>query len=330
MDRPKTQALTKRPEVPVALPALLERAGPNAQEHFLEYFAVRIRNKNTRTAYMHAVGRFLNWCEGRNIGDLREITPMAVAAYIEQHPGSAPTVKQHLAALRMCFDWLVTAHVLERNPAHSVKGPSHSVKKGKTPVLTAEETKRLLESIELVRKDGSPCPLGLRDRALIGLMVHSFARISAALGMHVEDFFAERGLKWFRLHEKGGKRHEVPAHHKAVEFLEAYLAFAGISGARGTPLFRAVARNQREYTDRRLTASVVWRMIGRRALVVGLPAGVCCHTFRATGITAYLQGGGSLENAQQIAGHAEPQTTKLYDRRNDELTADEIERIHIY
>jgi integrase len=184
----------------VALPSLIEREAPPARARFLEFFAARIRNPNTRAAYMHAGGRFLSWCEEHGLAALSEITPMAVAAYIESHPGAAPTVKQHLAAIRMCFDWLVTAQVMPANPAHAVKGPSHVVARGKTSVLSAEEAKLLLDAIPMRNKAGAPCPAGLRDRALIGLMVHSFARISAALGMDVEDYYVERGRRWFRLY----------------------------------------------------------------------------------------------------------------------------------
>jgi site-specific recombinase XerC len=90
---------------------------------------------NTREAYARAVGHFLAWCEGKGSRDLRAITPVVVAAYIEQLLVSKPTVKQHLSAIRRCFDWLVTGGALEANPAASVRGPKYVIKKGKTPVL---------------------------------------------------------------------------------------------------------------------------------------------------------------------------------------------------
>lgn len=305
-----------------AVPALVAGAGPDASRRFLEFFAATIRNPNTRAAYARALGQFFAWCEYRGVERLEQIEPIVVAAYIGKHPGSAPTVKQHLAAIRMCFDWLVTGQVVRENPATSVKGPKHVVTRGKTPVLGADEARQLLDSIE------TDTVVGLRDRALIGLMVYSFARVGAAVAMRTEDYYRERKRWWFRLHEKGGKHHAIPAHHNAEEYMDAYLEAGGIADAKGTPLFRTVNR-KREITDQGMSRIDVFRMIKRRAKKAGLPPEICCHTFRATGITAYLNNGGTLERAQQIAAHSSPRTTKLYDRTNDELTLDEIERIQI-
>lgn len=303
------------------LPAVIADAGERASRRFVEFFTANIRNKNTRMAYMRALGPFLSWCEARGLS-LRDIQPVHVAAYVEQHPGSKPTVKQHLAAIRMLFDWLVTGQVVPANPASSVRGPKYVVKKGKTPVLTAEQARQLLDSID------TRSIVGLRDRALIGVMVYSFARVSAVIGMRVEDYYQSGKRWWIRLHEKGGKRHEVPAHHNAEAYLDAYIEAAGIAGQKKRPLFRTINKN-RQLTESPMYRSDVLRMIKRRAEAAGLPASTCCHTFRATGITAYLENGGTIENAQAIAAHESPRTTKLYDRTKDEITLDEVERILI-
>ena len=302
---------------------MIRRAGPKAATRTLEFFIANIRNPNTRQAYAHAVERFFNWCDDRNL-QLDDITPFAVAAYIEelQRDAAAPTVKQHLAAIKMLFDWLVIGQVLPMNPAASVRGPKHVVKRGKTPVLTADQARALLDSIDTGRIDG------LRDRALIGLMVFSFARVSATVRMNVEDYYASGKRRWFRFAEKGGKQHDVPAHHSAEEYLDAYLEAAGVAGDASGPLFRTLGRN-RTLTENAMARTDVLRMIKRRALAAGLPASTCCHTFRATGITTYLSHGGTIEKAQQIAAHESIRTTKLYDRTNDEVTLDEIERIVI-
>ncbi len=304
-----------------ALPSLITREGEHAGRRFVEFFTANIRNKNTRMAYMRALAPFFEWCEGRGVG-LHDIQPVHVAAYVEQHPGSKPTVKQHLAAIRMLFDWLVTGQVVPANPAASVRGPKYVVKKGKTPVLKAEQARQLLDSID------TSTIAGLRDRALIGVMVYSFARVSAVIGMRVEDYYQNGKRWWFRLHEKGGKRHDVPAHHNAEAYVDAYLARAGITGQKKAPLFRTVNK-YRQLTESPLYRADVLRMIKRRAEAAGLPATTCCHTFRATGITAYLENGGTIENAQAIAAHESPRTTKLYDRTCDEITLDEVERILI-
>jgi integrase/recombinase XerD len=319
----------------VLVPAVIADAGDRAARRFLEFFTANIRNPNTRAAYATAVGLFMRWCEDNRLS-LHDLEPVTVSAYVEQLmlTRSAPTVKQHLAAVRMLFDWLVVGQVVPMNPAASVRGPKHVVKKGKTMVLSATQAGELLKSIPIEHVDDetgttSPLLIGLRDRALIGAMVYSFARVSAVVGMNVDDYWQNGKRCWLRLHEKGGKHHEVPAHHKAEEYLDAYLAAAGIATAGKSPLFRSVAGRSGRVTERRMSRKDALQMIKRRALAAGLPARTCCHTFRATGITAYLQNSGTLEKAQMIAAHESPRTTKLYDRTSDDITLDEIERIAI-
>ena len=319
VDRPE---IARPGAAAVVLPEVIVDAGPAAVERFLEFFAAAIANDRTRAAYGQAAGQFLGWCGARGLG-LRAIAPLHVAAYIRTHPGSVPTVKQHLAAIRALLDWLVVHQVLPVNPAASVRGPKHVVTKGATPVLTPAETRSLLDRID------TGTLVGLRDRALLSVLVYSFARVSAAVGMRRQDYFRQGTRGWLRLHEKGGKRHDVPAHHRAEEALEAYLAAAGgVDDDAKAPLFQSVDRTG-GLSGRPLGRRVVLAMIKRRAVAAGLPATTCCHTFRATGITAYLSNGGTLEHAQRIAGHASPKTTKLYDRTADTITLDEIERIVI-
>jgi integrase/recombinase XerD len=304
------------------LPPVIVRAGEAAAWRFIEFFTATIRNRNTRAAYAHAITQFFAWCELHRVFTLREINPVVIGVYIETHPAAAPTVKQHLAAIRMLFDFLVTGQILPMNPASSVRGPKHVVRRGKTPVLKTDQARTLLDSIKL------DSIVGLRDRAIIALMCFTFARVSAMVHMHTEDYYQNGKRWWVRLHEKGGKRHEVPAHHNAEAYLDEYLAAAGIRDEKKSPLFRSVDR-QRKLTENPMTRTDVLRMVKRRALEAGLPSSTCCHTFRATGITAYLENGGTIENAQAIAAHESPRTTKLYDRTSDEITLDEVERIAI-
>lgn len=314
------------------LPAVIAQAGERAGRRFVEFFTANIRNRNTRTAYARAVARFLEWCDVRRVS-LSDIEPVLVSAYIEELCGthSRPTVKQHLAAVKMLFDWLVTGGVLQFSPAASVRGPKHVVKKGTTPVLKTDEARTLLDSIQVTKKVGEhevPDIKGLRDRALIAVMVYSFARVGATLTMKVEDYYSEGRRGWFRLHEKGGKLHSVPAHHNAEAYLDAYIEAAGIAADRRGPLFRTIDKT-RKLSDRPMDPNDALRMIKERAGEAGLSPNVCNHTFRATGITAYLENGGTIEKAQQIAAHESPKTTKLYDRTSDQISLDEIERIAI-
>jgi site-specific recombinase XerD len=309
----------------MVVPGIIADAGEHATRRFLEFFAATIRNKNTRTAYLHAVSRFFAWCEHHKLGQLADIEPLHVAAYIEAlgKDFEKPTVKQHLAAIRMLFDWLVTGQVVATNPAHAVRGPKHVVKTGKTTVLDAEQARLLLDSID------TSTVVGLRDRALISVMTFAFARIGAVVAMRVEDYYPKGKRWWVRLHEKGGKRHEMPAHHNLEAYLDTYIKAASIGEFGKTPLFRSAAGRTGLLTEKPMNRIDAWRMIQRRAVDLGFRIKIGCHTFRATGITAYLEAGGTLENAQAMAAHESPRTTKLYDRIGDEITLDEVERIAI-
>src|ERR1700691_1732865 len=234
-----------------------------------------------------------------------------------------PTVKQHLAAIRMLFDWLVTGGILASKPATSVRGPKHVIKRGKTPVLTTDQARELIESLD------TSTLVGLRDRALIGVMTYAFSPIRAVVALRGEHYFANGKRWWVRLHEKGGKQHEMPAHHKLEAFLDEYIRAAGIAGDDKSPLFRSPARRTGTLAATAMHRVDAWRMVQRRAAELGMKVKIGCHTFRATGITAYLEAGGTLENAQLMAATQSPPTTKLYDRTGDEITLDEVERISI-
>jgi len=160
------------------------------------------------------------------------------------------------------------------------------------------------------------------------VMVYSFARVGATVAMNVEDIYPSDHRLWIRLHEKGGRYHEMPLHHNGEAYLRAYLEVAGIEEERKAPLFRTLDR-KREISENRLHRNDVLSMIKRRAKQAGVNPDVCCHTFRATGITEYMRNGGTLEKAQQMAAHASSRTTNMYNRVTDEVTLDEVERVVI-
>ena len=315
--------------VPVAasagLPALITAAGDQASLRFLEFFAANIRNPHTRRAYSRAVADFLTWCDAHGVASIAAVRPLHVATWIEMQTRelSAPTVKQHLAAIRHLFDWLVTGQVMPVNPAASVRGPSHVSRTGKTPVLEPAEARALIDSIDITT------PIGLRDRALIGLMVYSFARVGAALGLKVEDVFTQNRRLWVRLREKGGKAHAMPCHHNLETYLTAYIEGVGLADDPKGPLFRTIGRGTAKLTRTPLPQANAYMMIGRRAAEAGIGTKLGNHSFRATGITAYLKNGGTLEKAAAMANHASTRTTQLYDRRHDEMSLDEVERIRV-
>ncbi|WP_232283632.1 tyrosine-type recombinase/integrase, partial [Sphingomonas sp. PAMC 26617] len=282
-----------------------------------------MRNAHTRRAYARAAGEFLAWCDVRGVTSIPGVQPLHVAAWVEQLGSavSVPTVKQRLAGVHHLFDWLITGQVMATNPAASVRGPAHSVRCGKTPVLPPDEARRLLDKIDVTT------PAGLRDRAMIGLMVYSFARIGAALGMRVDDVFVQNRRLWVRLHEKGGKRHEMPCHHNLEEYLTAYLDGCQLCDDRKGPLVRTIGGGTKRLSDSPLPQANVFQMVQRRAVAAEIATAIGNHSFRATGITAYLKNGGTLERAATMANHASTRTTQLYDRRYDDVALDKVEGV---
>lgn len=294
-----------------------------AAERFWDFFTANIRNKHTRRAYYNAVCKFSEFCAELDVHDLEYVKPVHVSAYIEslQSGFAKPTIKQHLAAIRMLFDWLVIGQIIDANPAHSVRGPRHVVKKGRTPVLNREEARALLSSIDISSLKG------LRDRALIAVMIYTFARVGAVLQMDVRDYYIQGRRGWIRLHEKGGKEHEAPCVSKLETYLDEYIAAAAIADDQDGPLWRTTGRFSG--APHRMTQQDAYRMIAWRARKAGIETRIGNHSLRATGITDYLKNEGTLEHAQNMAAHSSSQTTKLYDRRNDETALDEYEKVRI-
>ena len=320
MDTPSTTSPSSSPHSypRLCLPPVIGRASASLS-FSRPPFAIR-----TRRAYARAVGDFLDWCEEHGVLSIAAVQPLHVAAWIESRTRaqSAPTVKQQLAAIRHLFDWLVVGQVVPLNPVASVRGPAHSVRKGKTPVLNPVEARTLLDSIDV------GIPVGLRDQALIGLMVYSFGRIGAALAMRVEGVLVQNRRLWVRLRERRqAARDALPSH--AGAYLHAYLDGVGIAEDAKGPLFRTIGRGTGRLTQTPLLQANAYAMVPRRALAAGIGTKTGNHSFRATGITAYLKNRGTLENAAAMANHARTRTTQLYDRRRDDISLDEVERIRV-
>ncbi len=327
------------PSSPFQPPAIIADAGSNARFAYEEFFNAEIENDHTRRAYRKAVHRFLLHCEHEGLA-LQQVTPAFVGAYIRSlqteprctrgamtatRSVSKPTKKLHLSAIRHFFDKLVVRHAVVLNPAASVRGPKHSVIEGKTPALTPDQARRVLAGIDI------STAVGLRDRAIIGVLVYTAARVGAVAKLKRGDYYPDGRQHCLRLDEKGGKSREIPVRHDLEGFVEEYLAAAGITHDAGdTPLFRTAVRRTRQLTGSGMTANDVFRMVRRRFAGAGLPAGrLTCHSFRATTITDLLEQGVPLEDVQYLAGHADPRTTRLYDRRRRQVTRNIVERISI-
>ena len=160
-------------------------------------------------------------------------------------------------------------------------------------------------------------------------MTYTFARVGAVVALTIEYYFSQKKRWWLRLREKNGKVNEMPCHHKLEEYLDAYIKDAGITNDRKGPLFRSAIGKTAQLSARPMLRGGVWRMVRRRAADGGIETAIGCHTFRATGITDYLTNGGRIEIAQRMAGHSNAKTTGLYDRRNDDVSVGEVEKIGI-
>lgn len=306
---------------PGAPPAILH-AGAAAAFAWDEFFSASIRNPHTRAAYGLAVRRFFTWLEPHPLR-IEQITPGIVGQYFSHHPGSLPTRKLHLAALRALFDLLVTRHVMVLNPATSVRGERYQVVEGKTPEISIQQARQLLASIKTVNA------VNLRDRAILGVLIYTATRAGAIAKLRLRHF-VDDGTQWnLRFEEKGGKAREIPVRHDLQQFILEYLAAAAPEQPRDLPLFRSAERRTGRLTLHPMSNVDICRMVKRRLKDAGLPTIFSPHSFRVTTVTDLLTQGVPLEDVQYLAGHADPRTTRLYDRRQKRVTRNVVERISV-
>ena len=306
-----------------ALPALIEAAGPAAAFVWEEFFRAGIRNTHTRRAYSHAVHRFLAWAESQG-HELARLTPGQVGGYLDELPGTVPTKKLHLAALRGFFDALVLRHVVILNPALSVRAERYEVIEGKTPEIAIEQARALLRSIDTSHV------VGLRDRAVIAVLIYTAARVGAVAGLRRGNLTHD-GSQWsLRFTEKRGKSREIPLRHDLQGLVLAYLDAAELLDAgKDAPLFPSAIGKTRQLAATPASAGDLGRMVKRRMKDAGLPGRLSPHSFRVTAITDLLSQGVPLEDVQYLAGHSDSRTTRLYDRRQKVVTRNVVERISV-
>ena len=299
-----------------------ESARAKTAETFLELLGARVRNPNTRSAYRVAWRTFLAFCSARQL-ELESVKAYHVGSWLDQHPGSRSTQRQHLAAVRLLFDSLMMRGVVEYNPAARARPPRLVRESSQTPVFEEAEIVAFLDSIGLNSlKD-------IRDKAIFSVLFYSWCRVSALINLTVADYYERGGTRWLRFEEKRGKEHEVPVHSKAKEAVDLWLERSYLGSTPSAPLFPSFGKNRETIELRRLDRRSVLKLVEKRAKASGILKRVCCHSFRATGVTQYMNSGGTIEIAQRIAGHTSPSTTRIYDRSGDQLTLEEIERVQI-
>ena len=307
------------PVTPRNAPAIVKAAGKSAEFAWEEFFQAEIANAQTRKNYMHAVRQFLAWVEPRNL-ELPRIAPGDVGEYLQALELATPTKKLHLAALRRFFDRLVNRHVCVINPAATVKAERHSVVEGKTPDIGPTQARSLLKSITVVD------PVGLRDRAVLAVLIYTAARVGAVAKLTMKNFVNDGSQYTLRFAEKGGKSREIPVRHDLEQFLLAYVQAANITEG---PLFRTANRKSKRLTKNPMTGIDICRMMKRHLKSAGLPGHFSPHSFRVTTVTDLLEQNVPLEDVQYLAGHADPRTTRIYDRRRRKVTRNIVERISI-
>lgn len=312
-----------------AVPQMIAAHGEAGRWCWEEFFGGRIRNANTRKTYLHAVRVFLRWCDDQGIA-LQEISPGMVGRYFDLHPGSTPTKKLHMSAIRGLFDVLVQRHVMILNPALSVRTERYSVTEGKTPEITVEQSRHLLKSIEL------HSAIDFRDRAIISMLVYTAARVGAIAKLRLGDLVDEGNHLMIRFREKGGKDRSIPARISLRAVLDDYLAILPMNGSsKDDPVFRSaigrtglLAKSPMSAMSA-MSAIDICRMVKRRLKAARLPSSASPHSFRSCTATDLLEQGVSLEDVQYLLGHSDSRVTRLYDRRQRKITRNIVERISV-
>ncbi|HVS39325.1 MAG TPA: tyrosine-type recombinase/integrase [Gemmataceae bacterium] len=300
-------------------PAIVRHAGDSAQFAWEEFFQGEIANHHTRKNYIHAVRKFLTWAEDHGL-ELVRITPGDVGQYFQELPLAVPTKKLHLAALRKFFDRMVNRHVVVINPAATVRAERYSVVEGKTAEIRPDQARTLLRSID------ATTTVGRRDRCVLSVLIYTAARVGAVARLGIKSLQYDGSQYSLRFVEKGNKAREIPVRHDLQLLLLDYINAAGITEG---PLFCTALGKTDILTNRPMTGIDICRMMKRRLREAGLPTHYSPHSFRVATVTDLLEQNQPLEDVQHLAGHADPRTTRLYDRRRRKITRNIVERISI-
>ena len=312
----------------IAPPRLILQSTPAARFAWDEFVYAAVRNPHTRRSYTRATCRFADWCSSRGLM-LERVAPSDVGRYLDALPAAASSKKVYLAAIRHLFDLLVQRHAVILNPAASVRGERLEVLEGRTPEITPDQARRLLASIDTSHL------VGLRDKSIIAILIYTAARVGAVAGLRLGDYYDMGDQHCLAFQEKGGKPREIPVRHDLHVLLASYRDALLASYAADSPmpldspLFRTTRIRTRCLTSNPMTGDDIGRMVRRRMRDAGLPARLTAHSFRVATITDLLSQGVPLEDVQNLAGHADPRTTRLYDRRKRQVTRNIVERISI-
>jgi site-specific recombinase XerD len=245
-----------------------------------------------------------------------------VGRYFDDLPLAIPTKKLHLSAIRRFCDLLVQRHVMLLNPALSVRTERYSSLEGKTPEITREQARRLLDSIPL------QSPADRRDKAVLATLIYTAARVGAVAKLRLRDFTDDGQQSVLKFREKGGIDRTIPVRHDLQQWLTEYRELLGSSEDRAAPLFRTLTRSG-TLSDHPLSAIDISRLLKRRLQAAGLSTSPSPHSFRSLAATDLLLQGVPLEDVQYLLGHSDVRVTRLYDRRQRRVTRNIVEQIKV-
>ena len=311
-------------------PMVLVRCCQLGVKHYNDYLHLSIPSDDSRQTYKSAISLFFRFCDDSDIAEMVDVEPIHVLAYLDHRTkelGRIASARTHFSAIKSLFQYLVEKEFLASNPAASVAYSFVDSRKVKTAIISSKDVRRLLLSIpDNPNEPERPAKqTDLRDKALIGLMAYTFVRIGGALSANIGNFRYDNRTMWLDMIEKGTKEHSLPISGAPRAFLEQYISACGLND-KSAPLFQSANRNG-QLTGKRYDRGNSRRMIAARAKALGIAGNTKNHTFRATGITHFLEGGGRIDDAQDIANHADSSTTRRYDRRSNQRLINVLKQV---
>ena len=281
-------------------------ADATTESEGIDSYISSLPSRNSRLAYSRAITRLVRWCEAKGLS-LCKLERANAVQYFAEHDGSSATLRQNKSVICGLFDHFITLHLATYNPFLQVRITPESSVRLKTPALTINELSLLFERID--------CSdiMGLRDRALMGLIFYAFARVSCALQIRASDLSVKEEGVFLCLPDRKGTRNEYPLHPQAYQYVKEYLSAAAHLLIPESPIFQSVRRGT--LSGRGMGPTDVLRMFKRRSAEANLPVEVSADRLVATGIAFFLKEGGTLEEAQFLARHTNPNTTSKYASR---------------
>ncbi len=274
-----------------------------------------ISNPQTRRAYQSDLTQFIAFVGIQTPTEFRQVTRAHILAWradLEKQELAGSTIRRKLAALASLFEYLCNQNAVTHNPVKGVKRPVVETQEGKTPALSNQQARQLLEA------PPADTLKGVRDRAILSVLLYHGLRRGELTRLKVKDFGQERrGVPHLQVHGKGGKLRYLPIHCDSLQLVNAYLTAAGHGADSCGPLFRPVSHHAASAPGRRLTPGAIYSEVVKKYLGILKIQGdnLGPHALRATAATCALEHHADIAKVQEWLGHANISTTRVYDRR---------------